>query len=56
MLAAFQNVIVAQVGLPAVGSEDVFVKALVGKIKPGGTEIVEVGEASLRPSALSQCS
>jgi hypothetical protein len=45
-----QDLFACQIGYPAIGGEDRFIKALVSKIQPGGTGIVEVGQSAFLPS------
>ncbi len=42
-----QEIVIAHVGVPAVGGEDPFVEFAVGQIEPGGTFVVEIGQRPL---------
>jgi hypothetical protein len=43
----FKDLLIAQIGRPAVGGKDGGVQFFVGQVEPGGAGVVEVGEGAL---------
>jgi hypothetical protein len=45
----FQDLLIAQIGRPAVGGKDGGIQFFVRQVEPGGTGVVEVGQGALWP-------